>query len=302
MLQDVLHLVRAVFSDEGILMAIGSFRIWLAVATVLAVATWVFCIHYARLWNKRYHHRPAHHLWGSMAAVISFVAVFAWYLVSNLEPITRIYIATWSMQLKADSDWGQATFAVAYREVKAQGVENFYGVPAPDRPNSYIPINHDASRIKTAYVYANEAYRNFGEQHPFLAFILDAKVGLAEDSIRQDVDTYLAGGRSVTEESLPAQKSGLDFSSLDGLLESALGTLTDFSSTAGASSAGGKSTYPAERAVDLASAYLQISLAEQAHRIVLMGRVVVLLGFLLLQAIPFGIIGYAAYQDLNIRR
>lgn len=301
MLQDVLHLVQAVFSDEGILAAVGSFRIWLAVATVLAVATWAFCIYYARLWNKRYHHRPAHHLWGGMAALISFIAVFAWYLVSNLEPITRIYIATWSMQLKADNEWGQATFATAYREVKAQGVENFYGVPAPDRPNSYIPINHDASRIKAAYVYANEAYRNFGEQHPFLAFILDAKVGLAEDSIRQDVDTYLAGGHSFTEQSLPNQKSGLDFSSLGGLLESALGTLTDFSSTSTTSATEGRSMYPAERAVDLASVYLQISLAEKAHRVVLIGRVGVFIAFLLLQAIPFGIIGYAAYQDIKIK-
>ena len=301
MIQDVLHLVRAIFIDENsIVTAIGSFRIWLVAAVLLSVGTWVFFTFYTRLWNRRFHHKPVHHLWGALAALISFVAVFAWYIVSNLEPITKVMIATWSIELKTDQDWGQATFATAYQAVKEQGVESFYGVPKPDQSGSYIPINHDASRVKAAYVYANEAYQNFDETHPLLAFILDAQVGLAEDSIRQDVDTYLAGGYGSNAERQPVQD--LDLSSFTGLLESTLSTLADFSSAPAASASEGDNMYPAERAVDLASAYLQISLAEKAHRTVLIGRVVVFIAFLLLQAIPFGIIGYAAYQDLNIRR
>ena len=299
MIQDVLHLVRAIFIDENsIVAAIGSLRIWLVAAVLLSVGTWVFCIYYARLWNRRFHHKPVHHLWGALAALISFVAVFAWYIVSNLEPITKIMISAWSIELKTDQDWGQATFATAYQAVKEQGVESFYGVPKPDQSGSYIPINYDASRVKAAYVYANEAYQNFDETHPLLAFILDAQVGLAEDSIRQDVNTYLAGGDGSSVDT----RQDLDLSSFRGILESTLNTLADFSSTPAASATGGRSMYPAERAVDLASAYLQISLADKAHRVVLIGRVAVLLAFLLLQAIPFGIIGYVAYQDLNIKK
>ncbi len=61
------------------------------------------------------------------------------------------------------------------------------------------------------------------------------------------------------------------------------------------------SVYPVERAVDIATTEIKGSLQAQAARVVLYARILLVFLFLLIQIIPFGIIGYAAYKDLRIR-
>ncbi len=57
--------------------------------------------------------------------------------------------------------------------------------------------------------------------------------------------------------------------------------------------------YPASRAIKLATSYIKDGLIEQAPKTVKKARVILIFLFLLFQLIPFGWIGYEAYNDLH---
>lgn len=58
--------------------------------------------------------------------------------------------------------------------------------------------------------------------------------------------------------------------------------------------------YPLERAVQLASNQIMTELLKKTPRVVRVARTILFLIFVLVQTIPFGIIGYFAYKDLKI--
>ncbi|HEV7346863.1 hypothetical protein [Telluribacter sp.] len=60
----------------------------------------------------------------------------------------------------------------------------------------------------------------------------------------------------------------------------------------------GKS-YPTENAIDLAAKHIKDELLVQAPRVVTISRICLVLAFFLVQLIPFGLIGFAAYKDIK---
>lgn len=60
-------------------------------------------------------------------------------------------------------------------------------------------------------------------------------------------------------------------------------------------------TYPPERAIDLAANQIKEGLEPQAPRVILLSRAAVGAFFVIVQAIPFGLIGWAAYTDIKVR-
>jgi len=60
-------------------------------------------------------------------------------------------------------------------------------------------------------------------------------------------------------------------------------------------------TYPVTRAIDIAATQIKEGLEPQVPRVVHLSRTVVALSFVLIQAIPFGLIGWAAYTDIKVR-
>jgi hypothetical protein len=61
------------------------------------------------------------------------------------------------------------------------------------------------------------------------------------------------------------------------------------------------SSYPAPRAVALAADQIKTGLDPQAPRVVQISRIALVVLFLAIQAIPFGLIGWAAYVDIKPR-
>jgi len=59
-------------------------------------------------------------------------------------------------------------------------------------------------------------------------------------------------------------------------------------------------TYPMVRAIDIATAETRKNLQTQTERIVPIARTILVILFFLMQLLPFGIIGYAAYTDLKV--
>jgi hypothetical protein len=64
----------------------------------------------------------------------------------------------------------------------------------------------------------------------------------------------------------------------------------------------GGQTYPATRAVELASENIKDRLSAQTPRVVVLSRIVCVVLFLLIQLIPFGLVGWAAYRDIHVMR
>lgn len=60
--------------------------------------------------------------------------------------------------------------------------------------------------------------------------------------------------------------------------------------------------YPAERAIKLATSYIKEGLIRQAPKTMRKARFILCMLFLLVQAIPFSVIGYVAYKDLKMKQ
>ena len=59
--------------------------------------------------------------------------------------------------------------------------------------------------------------------------------------------------------------------------------------------------YPPERAIGLAVEHIRGGLIAQVPRIVSLSRILTIALFLLAQAVPFGLVGWAAYRDIIVR-
>jgi len=59
-------------------------------------------------------------------------------------------------------------------------------------------------------------------------------------------------------------------------------------------------SYPPPRAISLVASETKRELDTQVPRVVTYARIVLVLIFLLAQAVPFGLVGYAAYKDLRV--
>jgi hypothetical protein len=60
------------------------------------------------------------------------------------------------------------------------------------------------------------------------------------------------------------------------------------------------SNYELKRAVDLAASEIKAGLVPRTPRVITVARTVVILGLILAQAVPFGLIAHAAYKDIKI--
>jgi hypothetical protein len=59
--------------------------------------------------------------------------------------------------------------------------------------------------------------------------------------------------------------------------------------------------YPPSRAIEIAAIQIKGGLEPQVPRVVYLSRVAVVILFLVVQAMPFGLIGWAAYRDIKVR-
>jgi hypothetical protein len=59
--------------------------------------------------------------------------------------------------------------------------------------------------------------------------------------------------------------------------------------------------YPPSRAIEIAATQIKDGLEPQAPRVIFLSRLAVAVLFILIQALPFGLIGWAAYRDIKVR-
>jgi hypothetical protein len=107
--------------------------------------------------------------------------------MSHLKDASIASIASWELQIRADTEWSVVTYAQAFQKVMDLGIENFNGVAPPGSADSRIPTLHDESRRTVAAVYANEACRHFSRSRPFFSMITWSRPELPAEIVFEDV-------------------------------------------------------------------------------------------------------------------
>ena len=152
----------------------------------------IVSIHYTKLWNKRYRLNLTQKSLCGIAALSTFFFAITFAGFASLTDTVGREIAAWEEQLKSNESFLHNTYRVAYYAVKGRNLEDFSDSPPPEDGGTRFPVTNDASRELAGEIYANEAYRNFGNQHPFLSLIILVKSKAASESVKRDMDRYFA--------------------------------------------------------------------------------------------------------------
>ena len=253
-IQDFLSLLAGCFT---ILLAAhhDEFALMLALGVVLAGLCWWACSRYSRLWNLRFRVTFTHHLLCAAAALATLAFTLFYAALHYTQAAAYASVTLWEAQVKADRAWADRTFADAFNQVKALGLEDFSRVKPPGEEGSMIPTNHNESILTAAFTYSESAVHHFGAAHPFLNTVLRAKAQLPTQVLDADVRNYFA-------------------------LEPG-------------------SSYPVGRAINLVAHEIQQGLDDQLPRLVTIYRLLAVSLFVVVQLIPFGLVGLAAYHDLK---
>jgi hypothetical protein len=231
------------------------FRLAVFVGVVLALVCWYGCYAYTRLWNRRFHVKPIHHVLCALAALITLGFSVLYPALAYVREAGEASIASWEATVNRDGVWAATTFRTAYQAVRKLGIEDFKGVPEPGAVQSWIPTSHDESRQTAAGVYASSACNHFSRSRPFLSKLVWARPGIPTEVVFADVRRWHRTNPN----------------------------------------------YPPERAIELAVEQIRAGLVAQVPRIVALSRILTIILFLLAQAVPFGLVGWAAYRDIQVR-
>lgn len=242
----------------------SGFYITIAVAIVLAVACWWACSHFSKLYNRHYSANPLHHTLCGIAAFITIFAVVAFAALKYTKEVAENSIERWSKSIVQNQAWADATLAKTYDAVFA--LRDGSGNQLEDFTGKKHPREGGLfvpTSSKEAQLAAAETY---------------AKEALREfKKQRPFLSKILWGDSDLSEEVI--------FKDVEAFFAQRTGK-----------------PYPAEKAVMLAVRETENTLAEQTPRVIPLSRTVLAALFVLIQAIPFALIGKAAYDDIRERR
>jgi hypothetical protein len=160
------------------------------VSLALAVLSWIVCVYYTKLWNKRFHVKPLHHFICGIAVVLTVLFTLWFYAFGNLEEIVYRIVDEWEEQLIADEEWGNGTFEQAFLAVEKVNPDVFRGLARPGEKDCFIPIYTDEMRQTCVTAYVDAACESFHTNHRYLNMLIHAEAGLSEEALTQDIVTY----------------------------------------------------------------------------------------------------------------
>lgn len=166
------------------------FVLAVAVGVLLAALCWYGCFAYTRLWNRRFHVKPAHHMLCAVAALITLLFSLLYPALGYVREAGEVSVAAWEATIRRDSVWATATFRNAHQAVRSLGIEDFRGVPPPSSPGSWIPTSHDRSRQEAASTYATSACIHFARSRPFLSKVVWVRPGIPAEVVFEDVHRW----------------------------------------------------------------------------------------------------------------
>lgn len=239
----------------------SSFFLTVAIALVLGGLCWFLATQYTKLWNLRYNATFTLHILCAIAAGMTVLFTIAFVSLDYAKEIAREQLAEWHRTIKSDRKFLNATYADAYYRVKNTGWERFDPVldPPPSNPNTAMPLTRPQTMVFVGKLYADASLANFRKTNPFLSRII------------------MPGNAEV-----PAPVISADMNRFFAEHRSEK-----------------RPIYNMNRGVDIAADLFQRNLESQTPKVVTKARRWITVLFLLVQLIPFGLIGYSAYMDLH---
>lgn len=295
----------------------GGFALATTVAVLLGALCWFICVKWTALWHKSFHARPVHQALCALATALTLVFVITFPSLGTLEKVARECVDNWSDMLARASGrnallsasdermartWNARTFLTARHELFAidQQRNGSGGLTREAwRSKFTLPLSGDISLATLTTLAGEQGWalhpdethaRSSGESDNFLVPLDQGPLGEKAAAVYANNSIVLFQKRyPLLSWIIWPPKASVPESSIQRDLS------VFWRMNPGA-------VYPLVRATDVARDEVNKELVRQAPRVVAVARVWLVILFFIAQAVPFGFIGWAAYQDLKANR
>nr|VFJ99707.1 MAG: hypothetical protein BECKLFY1418A_GA0070994_11045 [Candidatus Kentron sp. LFY] len=239
---------------------------WLAfpVGVLLAGAAWWLTSYVAFNFNREFSMHPKHHVYCGIAAVLTLIFTLLFFALKFTGAVAEQAISEWQAAIRIDAGWQNKTFANAYDAVYE--LKNPQGGQLEDFTGSPHPSTGLDTSIPTSYPSSKQA----------VAEVYGASM------VKNFKQKYPFLSLILWAKSEQAKKA----------------LITDIEQLF----ATGVASYAAEQGVDLTSTMIRNALKAQAPRVIIISRIILIIAFLLIQALVFGLLARAALADIKEKR
>lgn len=228
---------------------------------VLAAGAWWLSLWIALNFNRFFSFRFRHHFFCGLAAVATLVFTLLFAGFRYTEDVAKIMVSMWESQIQQDRAWSRETYIDAYEAVYA--LRDSSGGQLEDFTGHPHPETGRDTSIPTTQERSQEM--------------------AAETYARSAVD-HFQGTHPFLSKILWAKS------------DIAQKVIVDDVQRVFAS---GASTYRARDAIEIAGEIIRKGLERQAPRVVLITRILLVIAFLLVQALTIGLLIWAALADIR---
>jgi len=237
------------------------FLVAVVVGILLGAVSW-WLAHYVALgFNRQFSFNAQHHIYCGIAAAITLLFSILFLAMQYTTDAVRALVQQWEISIRADNDWAQDTFVTAYEA--AYKLRDASGKQLEDFTNYPHPSKGGhliPLNDKLTQSTVAEVYVDAAIEHFRKGHPFLSKVLWARSGIAPD------------------------------LIESDMERF--FRQNPG-------STYDIGEGIALAGREIRSGLVEQAPRVVLISRILLVIAFLLIQAVTFGLLIRAALANIK---
>nr|VFJ99711.1 MAG: hypothetical protein BECKLFY1418A_GA0070994_11046 [Candidatus Kentron sp. LFY] len=254
------------FNLVGELWKGGTIEFWIAlvVGILLAGAAWWLASYIAFNFNRQFSMHPKHHVYCSIAAVLTLSFTLLFFALKFTGEVAEQAVSEWQAAIRVNTDWKNEAFSKAYDAV-------------------YELKNPQGSQLEDFS----------GKPHPSTG--LDTAVPISYPPSKQAVaNVYGASMVKHFKETHPFLS--LILWARSGQAEKAL--ITDIERLF----ATGITTYASKKGIDLTSTMIRNALKAQTPRVITMFRIILVIAFLLIQALVLGLLARAALAAIKEKR
>ena len=244
----------------------NEFFIACAVGIVLAGLSWWLSHYLALKFNRQFSYRSQHYFFCGSAATITLCCTLLFFAFRFTGDVAERVVMTWETALEIDVEWSDETFRKAYEAV--YDLRDAAGNQLEDFTGKPHPGSGQDVVIPTHH-----------EQSKLVAAQIYAEEAVKHFTVNHPLLSKIL--RVYAEDTAEALYKDIK----------------QFFSAAGS----GEKTYPVMEAVRLAKGLMRQSMVGQIPRIMLISRIVLVLIFILAQALTLSLLIRSALVDIKVR-
>jgi hypothetical protein len=239
----------------------GLFFTALVIGLVLAGGAWWLSHWIALNYNRFFSFRLRHHVFCGLAALATLIFTLVFVGFRYTEDVAKIMVSRWETRIQQDRNWSRNTFTKAYEAV--YDLRDSSGARLEDFTGHPHPKTGRDTSIPTSHERSQEVAAEI----------------YAQGAVEHFQDTHPFLSKILWARSDTAQKVIVD------------DVQRVFAS--------GASFYRAQDAIEIAGEIIRKGLEKQTPRVVLISRTLLIIAFLVVQAVTIGLLIWAALADIR---